>query len=192
LYISLGGNRVSIPRWYLNLFIVFIVSGLWHGANWTFIIWGALHGFYMVASLATAKIRHRFGNRLQHDQLRGLSILLTYGLVTFAWIFFRAKNSATAVYIATHLFTGIPELLQKIAAHQTILEYLDVSKSDLVISVLLIALLEAVHYFQSKQNISSYFLQRPAYVRWSVYYGYILAILFLGVFGDLQFIYFQF
>ena len=45
LYISLGGNRVSIPRWYLNLFIVFLVSGLWHGANWTFIIWGALMVF---------------------------------------------------------------------------------------------------------------------------------------------------
>jgi alginate O-acetyltransferase complex protein AlgI len=53
LYISLGGNGVSVPQWYFTLLIVFLVSGLWHEANWTFIIWGALHGFYLVFALLT-------------------------------------------------------------------------------------------------------------------------------------------
>ncbi|MGZ5286161.1 MAG: MBOAT family O-acyltransferase, partial [Flavisolibacter sp.] len=59
LYISLGGNRVSIPRWYFNLFFVFLVSGFWHGANWTFVIWGALHGFYLVFAIISEKARDR-------------------------------------------------------------------------------------------------------------------------------------
>src|SRR5450432_1057204 len=59
LYISLGGNRVSVPRWYFNLFFVFLVSGFWHGANWTFIAWGALHGFYLVFAIFSHKARKR-------------------------------------------------------------------------------------------------------------------------------------
>src|SRR5450759_1635191 len=62
LYISLGGNRVSIPRWYFNLLFVFVISGLWHGANWTFIIWGALNGFYLVFAIWTQEIRERIAH----------------------------------------------------------------------------------------------------------------------------------
>src|SRR5579864_3863024 len=73
LYISLGGNRVSIPRWYLNLMIVFLVSGLWHGANWTFVIWGALHGFYLIFALATEKPRKRLAKKFYLDRFSFLS-----------------------------------------------------------------------------------------------------------------------
>ena len=69
LYISLGGNRVSIPRWYLNLFLVFTISGLWHGANWTYIIWGSLNGFYLVFAIITEKWRKRFKQLIGLDQL---------------------------------------------------------------------------------------------------------------------------
>lgn len=57
LYIPLGGNRVGIPRWYFNLFFTFMVSGLWHGANWTFVIWGALHGTYLIIGILTRNFR---------------------------------------------------------------------------------------------------------------------------------------
>src|SRR5262249_18899478 len=60
VYIPLGGNRVSIPRWYANLFITFLISGLWHGANWTFVVWGALNGAYLILSIMTAGIRDRW------------------------------------------------------------------------------------------------------------------------------------
>lgn len=95
LYISLGGNRVTIPRWYLNLFIVFILSGLWHGANWTFVIWGALNGFYLVFAHITKDLRSRFRRFIGLDKHpfvhNTLQILITFGLIKFSWIFFQGK-----------------------------------------------------------------------------------------------------
>lgn len=91
LYIPLGGNRVSRWRWYYNLFIVFLVSGLWHGANTTFIIWGCMHGFFQVFGQITASLRNRLATFTGLTKLAGLYKLLqvatTFGLVTFAWIF---------------------------------------------------------------------------------------------------------
>lgn len=192
LYITLGGNRVTIPRWYLNLFIVFLVSGLWHGANWTFVIWGALHGFYLVFALITKDFRDRFNKLFHFDKMPILSVLTTFVLVAFAWIFFRANSVHSAFYIVKHLFTGIPEILSKLLNHQSVFEYIGLGKRDLILSVLLILFLESVHYIQSKKSLSVIFTQKPMYVRWAVYYGVILAILFLGVFENRQFIYFQF
>jgi alginate O-acetyltransferase complex protein AlgI len=192
LYISLGGNRVTIPRWYLNLFIVFLVSGLWHGANWTFVIWGALHGFYLVFALLTKNIRERFNKFVFLDRIPFISIVLTFSLVAFAWIFFRANDLHSAIYISQHIFSGIPELFHKVRTHQSVFEYLGVSKGDLILSVLFITFLEVVHYLLSKRTINQLFLQRPAIIRWTIYYGLILTILFFGVFENRQFIYFQF
>src|SRR5512133_3857717 len=105
LYISLGGNRVSAPRWYLNLFIVFLVSGIWHGASWTYVVWGALHGFYMVAGLMTGGLRGRAWAALGLARFpvltRVLSAAGTFSLVTFAWVFFRADDVAQAWDIVT-------------------------------------------------------------------------------------------
>jgi len=191
-YISLGGNRVTIPRWYLNLFIVFLVSGLWHGANWTFAIWGALHGFYLIFALKTKKIKEKYPAIFFFDKIPLLSVITTFVLVAFAWVFFRANNVHTAFYIAKHIFTGIPDLFYKLLSHKTIFEPLGLSKGNLVLSVFLILLIETIHYIQSKNNISEVFLQKPWYFRWTVYYGLILAILFLGIHENRQFIYFQF
>jgi D-alanyl-lipoteichoic acid acyltransferase DltB (MBOAT superfamily) len=192
LYISIGGNRVTIPRWYLNLFIVFLISGLWHGANWTFVIWGALHGFYLVFSLITKDFRKKINKMFFLDKILFLPALTTFGLVAFAWIFFRADNVYTAIYISKHIFTGIPEIINKLVAHQSVFEYVGVEKSDLVLSVLLILFLEIVHYVQSKKSISEILTQQPTYIRWAVYYGLVLAIVFWGVYENRQFIYFQF
>src|SRR5579864_8550701 len=72
LYISLGGNRVSIPRWYCNIFIVFLISGFWHGANWTFIAWGALHGCYMLFAIATKNTRDKIYTAIGLKKVRWL------------------------------------------------------------------------------------------------------------------------
>ena len=192
LYISLGGNRVTIPRWYLNLFIVFLVSGLWHGANWTFVIWGALHGFYLVFGLITKDFREKFNKLLSLDNIPFLPALTTFVLVAFAWIFFRANNVHSSLYIVKHIFTGVPDLLNKLLDHQKVLEYIGLDKKNMVLSVFLILFLETVHYVQSKKNISKIFKQKPTYIRWAVYYGLVLVIFSLGVFENRQFIYFQF
>ncbi len=104
LYISLGGNRVSVPRWYFNLFIVFAISGLWHGANWTYIIWGAINGFYLVFAIVTDKSRKRLSSLVYLDRMpkihHALQILVTFVLACFAWIFFRA-NTAGCIFNRT-------------------------------------------------------------------------------------------
>lgn len=192
LYISLGGNRVTIPRWYLNLFIVFLVSGLWHGANWTFIIWGALHGFYLVFALITNNSREKFNKFFRFDKVPALSVVTTYLLVTFAWIFFRAKDVRTALYIAKHIFIGIPDVVKKIREHQSVFESMGLGNINFALCIVLILFLETVHYIQGKKNLSEIFNQKPVYIRWTLYYGVILAILFLGVFENRKFIYFQF
>jgi len=192
LYITLGGNRVTIPRWYLNIFIVFLVSGLWHGANWTFIIWGALHGFYLIFALLTKKIQDRFNSKFHFDKVPFLSVVTTFLLVAFAWVFFRANTVETAFYISTHIFSGIPDLFHKVHHHQQIIEYMGLPTIDFILSILLIVFLETFHYVQSKKCISYIFLQRPMYIRWGVYITIVFSILFFGVFENRQFIYFQF
>ncbi len=109
LYISLGGNRVSVPRWYLNLFLVFLISGFWHGANWTFIIWGALHGFYLVFAMATKNIKNSIIKKIRLTKNSSINtafqITTTFLLVSFAWIFFRAKNVSDAFYLIKKMFS---------------------------------------------------------------------------------------
>jgi D-alanyl-lipoteichoic acid acyltransferase DltB (MBOAT superfamily) len=192
LYITLGGNRVKIPRLYLNLSIVFLISGLWHGANWTFIIWGALHGFYLIFALITKGFREKINKKFLFDRVPILFTLTTFVIVTFAWIFFRANNVNSAFYITKHILTGIPDLFHKLFNHQSVFQPLGLSRNYLVFSVFLIAFLEAVHYIQIKTNLAEKFNQKPTYIRWAVYYVAILAIIFLGVFENRQFIYFQF
>ncbi|MFD2718422.1 MBOAT family O-acyltransferase [Hymenobacter monticola] len=125
LYISLGGNRVSIPRGYFNLFFVFMVSGLWHGANWTFIAWGALHGFYQIFGRLTKDTRQLIiqKTRLSFLNHSVITISTTFILVTFAWIFFRANTISDAFLIIRSMaesaksnwhgtsFTGLSSLL---------------------------------------------------------------------------------
>ncbi|MGN6530157.1 MAG: MBOAT family O-acyltransferase, partial [Ginsengibacter sp.] len=109
LYISLGGNRVTIPRWYLNLLIVFVISGLWHGANWTYIIWGALNGFYLVFAIITYEYRKKITGFFGIDKLPKLNYFLqiftTFILSCFAWIFFRADKVTDAFSIIKKIST---------------------------------------------------------------------------------------
>jgi alginate O-acetyltransferase complex protein AlgI len=188
LYIPLGGNRVTIPRWYLNLFIVFLISGLWHGANWTFIVWGALHCFYLICS----NISHKFRSKFFKRDLPVLSAIVTFSLVSYSWIFFRAANLKSALYIATHIFTDIPYTINKLLHGQGIRQDLIVSNGQLSIYILMIGALEVFQYIQSKKSITTLFLGWPKPVRWSVYYVTVFTIMILGIFGHRQFIYFQF
>jgi D-alanyl-lipoteichoic acid acyltransferase DltB (MBOAT superfamily) len=114
LYIPLGGNRVVRWRWFLNLYVVFLVSGLWHGANWTFVVWGALHGLYIVVVTATADVRARLCARLQAPAawVHLSQMVITFHAVTIAWIYFRANTLADANYIVSHLFSLSPSSLR--------------------------------------------------------------------------------
>ena len=112
VYIPLGGNRVVKWRWYYNLMITFMISGLWHGADWTFVIWGFLHGAYLVLGLMLAGPRARLGTLLGLDRVPRLRAVLNWGitmlLVVLAWVFFRASDvhQAFAVLKGIVLFDG--------------------------------------------------------------------------------------
>ena len=104
VYIPLGGNRVKLSRHYANLMITFVISGLWHGANWTFVIWGFLHGLYLIVAQATAPLPRVPRSRPRVPRLLALfKMVVTFSLVTFAWIFFRANSVGDSWFIATHL-----------------------------------------------------------------------------------------
>ena len=107
VYIPLGGNRLPAGRHVALLLLVFAISGFWHGAAWGFVAWGVLHGLYMVASMATRTLRGRVAAAIglpdAHPLRRALQTVVTFHLVAFAWIFFRADSFEDAFYIATHL-----------------------------------------------------------------------------------------
>mgnify|MGYP002035796933 CR=1 FL=1 len=187
LYIPLGGNRVSIPRWYLNLFIVFLVVGIWHGANWTFIVWGVIHGFYLIFSAITKNIRSQIANKIGLAKFPKLHMFLqmaiTFTLVNIGWIFFRANTLSDAAYILTHLFSGWGSKITfgGVMTHE-----------GLIIAVISILFMEFVHLLQEHIKMRQFLSDKPILVRWSILLILILGIALFGVFESRQFIYFQF
>jgi len=191
LYIPMGGNRVPVPRFYLNLFIVLVICGLWHGANWTFIIWGGIHGFYLVFSAFTRSMRKRVHQVIGLDRVpkfhHYLKGMVTFLLVCFAWIFFRANHLSDAFYIISHLFTGWEGFCIEVLAPLG-----GTLKFKLMTGVVSIGVLLLVHLLKGEDRFSHWLSGKPILLRWSVYYSMIVAILLFGHFGSKEFIYFQF
>ena len=196
LYISLGGNRVTIPRWYLNTFIVFLVSGLWHGANWTFVIWGAIHGFYLVFALITKDIRGKFTKLIRLDTIPALNVFfqisITFILTNFAWIFFRANSVSDAFFIIKHSITGLSANFSTLYHHTHMKLDLGLPRSEILIGLAAVLLMEIIHIMQYRFHIRDWIRSKPAYVRWGIYYAAIIIIVYYGVYEKRQFIYFQF
>jgi D-alanyl-lipoteichoic acid acyltransferase DltB (MBOAT superfamily) len=194
LYIPLGGNRVVKWRWYYNLMIVFVLSGLWHGANWTFLVWGALHGGYMVVSNWTKPLRTMLARRLNLSPrlAQFVRIGFTFHLVLFAWIFFRANSMSDAIQI----LTSMPAIdFPNLAANLTTGFYAhDLSRGwfDLSVAFGLIGVLTVVQWYQHRGGLQLNFAQRPTWQRWSIYYAAVIGIILLGVYEHAEFIYFQF
>lgn len=203
LYISLGGNRVSVPRWYFNLFIVFLISGFWHGANWTFVVWGALHGFYLIFAIVTEKARARLNHLTRLDRHPALlhtgQMITTFCLVLVAWVFFRANTIHDAFYIIGRLPAAAGDLIHWIArakfsgeSFKSLIGFMPVYQIDIQLSFLLIFLLQGIEWVQSRKDLPALIRQRPIYIRWTLYYLMLMVIIFFGVYDNRQFIYFQF
>ncbi len=200
LYIPLGGNRVSKAKVYRNLAIVFVVSGLWHGASWTFIIWGAIHAFFLIFGLFTKQWRinilSTIGIKEKSKVNHAMSVITTFILATFAWIFFRAATFHDAVYIITHLSNGLSKLTS-ISGVKSV--FAEVGGNDVIYGVfnvvtgvfvilLLTVLQKKFHY----NSVSTVVAHKPLILRWGFYILLIVAILLLGVYEEQEFIYFQF
>ncbi|MCL4164560.1 UNVERIFIED_CONTAM: hypothetical protein GTU68_024768, partial [Idotea baltica] len=175
-YIPMGGSRVGISRWYLNLFLTFLVSGLWHGANWTFVIWGALHGLYIVIE-NMFKLQVKKGQKISVFN-RIIRIFIVFILVDFAWIFFRANNVTDAFYIISNIFDFGGDLY----INYKVFFYAIIGIFILFINDLII------------ENFPNSILENTKMNYLIVIYFALLVclILFIGVFNGGQFIYFQF
>lgn len=169
LYIPLGGNRKGEARRKLNVFIVFLLSGLWHGANWTFIVWGALHGLFVMLT----------GRRPNEGKDKGLLSLAkttaTFILVTFLWIFFRSENVMKAFNYIGSIFS-----------FRRGSDYLGINHVEFMFSLLVISIMLFRERYMTTHFISSN----------KRFYSYIIAMTVIcylfGVFAENQFIYFQF
>ncbi|MGI4873607.1 MAG: MBOAT family O-acyltransferase [Janthinobacterium lividum] len=188
LYLPLGGSRAGRVRSYCNLLLVFVVSGLWHGASWTFVAWGALHGFYLVFGRLTRPLRARLPLRPPP----WLQALATYALVTLAWIFFRAATIADGFYVVRHLLDGAESRWPSAPVyglHSVAIFYDRDEKLALLGGLLVLALVETL---QGRLSLTGWLTRQAAPVRWALYYGLVLSIVLLGAFEHRQFIYFQF
>ena len=194
VYFPLGGSRVSMIKKYSNLLIVFLVSGLWHGANWTFVIWGALHGSYQIIGYILTPIRNKIKNLLQINSngkyYKLFQVIFTFILVDFAWIFFRANSLNDALYIIKNLFVfNLNSLTDKSMLN------LGLHEKDIYLSFLLIILLLIVQLKQRNTTIIKWILRQNLAIRWAIYLLSIYSIIIFGHYAsgkESQFIYFQF
>jgi alginate O-acetyltransferase complex protein AlgI len=188
VYIPLGGNRVKTFRLYFNLLATFLLSGLWHGANWTFVIWGGLHGMFLICSYVTAEFRGKVRTALHLDRhpkvLGSLQLLFTFILVTIAWVPFRASDIRSAWYILTHFypFGGMDSTLLAAAG-------IPRANTPFLLGFVIVMFL-VEWWIRHPHRAPSLWQSSP--FRACCYYGCAYSIVFFGVFGHTDFIYFQF
>jgi D-alanyl-lipoteichoic acid acyltransferase DltB (MBOAT superfamily) len=173
----MGGSRCSKLRNYWNIFVTFLVSGVWHGANWTFIVWGCMHGVCQIIEKMLGQQKCTYG-RLG----KSVKIVITFLLVNFAWIFFRMPSLADACNVIARIFD--PRLPKSIYF---------ATKTDVLLTVLGITMLFLKDYFDEYHaNRLVLFNNHNKYVRWGAYFTIFILIMLTGVFGADQFIYVNF
>ncbi|MFS2187007.1 MBOAT family protein [Mucilaginibacter sp. Mucisp84] len=193
LYIPLGGNKVSKSKWIFNTMLVFVVSGLWHGANYTFLIWGAIHGLMLIIE------RFVYGDRIRQitSGISPANIIrwfITYVVVVIAWTFFRANNLGDAVTVFQKIFE-FKNVGHDIASLFTIggaEGLIGLKFYDLCLSIVFILLLVGVNFSLRKEGLSNVILNSSTPVRWSFYIAITFVVLWFGKLGINEFIYFQF
>ncbi len=187
IYIPLGGSRGGMASKIRNTFIIFLVSGFWHGANWTFIVWGLLNALYFIPMMMLDKNRNNLevvaSGKIFPSLREFVNVIITFCLASLAWVFFRAENIGDAfeyLYLAgTGDWFQLPNL---------------VSEQYTLITLLAIGFLLVVEWRgrEGEFALDGIGLKWKQVYVWSFYYLVIFAIILLGVFKQSQFIYFQF
>jgi alginate O-acetyltransferase complex protein AlgI len=186
LYIPLGGSRGGTWMKVRNTFIIFLVSGFWHGANWTFIIWGFLNALFIMPSIIFDTHRTHLDIVAKGKNIPSLkefiSMVTTFGLTLFAWIFFRAANVKQAFKYISEIFSG--SLL-------TVPNFPGIKASVIFLFLTGVFLIIEWQGREQQYAIAKFGLKWVKPVRWAMYYGIIAAIIYFGG-KEQQFIYFQF
>lgn len=190
LYIPLGGNRKGTLRKYFNIFVVFAVSGLWHGASWNYVVWGMLHAayqiigdmrFHLLSGLPWKQNQDSFSYKLR-------KIIGNFILVDFAWIFFAANNF-------THALEIIKQMTSCLFTTKLMKLGLDIDNwAILIAAVMILTIVDILH--EKKRSLFEMIDRQELWFRWILYLGLIWVIIMLGIYGvgydASQFIYFQF
>jgi D-alanyl-lipoteichoic acid acyltransferase DltB (MBOAT superfamily) len=195
LYIPLGGNRVPVYRWYINIMLVFLISGLWHGAAWNFVIWGLIHGIFQLADIYSKKTRQFIGIKINlkkdSEDIYAFKVIWTFLLTCFAWLFFRAASLSDAIILLKNATVYNPWKLFDGSLYR-----LGLDAHDFIFAIISIILLLIVWILQRKRSLRDVLLQQHIITRWCVYILLILFIIIFGYYGSQyetsQFIYFQF
>ena len=219
IYIPMGGNRCSLFRRYFNIFVTFLISGLWHGAAWTYVIWGALHGFYQIVTISTQKIREKIGVKIGvlvvSSCIKGevyvkwfwklIQIFVTFSLTSFAWLFFRANSLGNAVCIAKKFLLIPREVIETLKtmikgnAYESFKNLFFIGSDisgyfmrNFLGALFLITILFVIDIITINSDGIQIIKKQKWYIRWFFYYTIAFLIIFFGTGIKSEFIYFQF
>ena len=186
MFIPLGGSRVSKPRVYFNLMAVFVVSGLWHGANWTFVVWGGLNGLYQVIALVTAGLKARVAQvvRLPAALVSFLNALVTFHLILVTWVFFRAASIADAFTVCSRVASSLVKIPAALTNH--------VYNDELILSFMFIGVLLIIEALDEARSLWERLGASPVYLRWTFYYALLICLIVFGKWNLTEFVYMQF
>lgn len=191
VYIPLGGNRKGTLRTYWNLLLTFLASGLWHGASWTYVLWGGIHGLGQVLERICRKCLP-----LKKEGFSFICAFFTFLFVCFAWIFFRANTIKEAVYVVSHLFVGLAHpkgyLLAGYEAFKSAGMITSSGIGTLVLCCVFILVLLIHDYMELRTSIWDRLGRLKKPVRYTFYFLLLFAVLYSRQLGEYEFVYFQF
>jgi alginate O-acetyltransferase complex protein AlgI len=180
VYIPLGGSRVGSAKAIRNIFVIFLLSGFWHGANWTFLMWGGLNALYFIP-LFFSEVNRSHLNTVATEKFlpsarEFFQIVATFGLTCLAWIIFRSESLSSAIIYYKRLFST------------SLFSIPDTARGGIAFVFIIVG----IEWLLRKPTATVTFNNLPKPIRWSVYIFLGAVIFFKGQFGDQQFIYFQF
>lgn len=184
IYIPLGGNRKGIVRRWINVLIVFIVSGLWHGVGISYVIWGMLHGIYQIIGAVFKPVREKITNILCLDKKSkaydGLRTVITFFLINEAWIFFRITDFKQATYVFVQ---SLIDLTPWSITNGSIYNYgININQWHiLIIFIIFAVIVDAMH--EKQINIRESISRQHILIRWTIYLAAIISVLLFGVYG---------
>ena len=191
LFFPLGGSRAGRVRTYLNVMLVFLVSGLWHaglgyGLGWSFLVWGLLNGLYQWGEMAAASFsgRAKSAERTVAWWTSLLQVILTFHLILVSWVFFRAESPGEALLILQRIAAGIPDL-------PSVVRHYPFTGQQMLGAVLIVILLGA-EILDERRSLGARIMAWPTTLRWSLYYLVLGTILVVGSWQGSRFIYMQF
>jgi len=191
LYIPLGGSRCSNIRHLLNIFIVFAISGLWHGASFTFLIWGIINGIYLIIGQVLSPVYSKIKEKVKINENNRLFLLIkgvfTFMLISFSWIFFRSEDIEQAFLVIKKGFTSSQPLLNY--------QQIGISLSNMIVLGASLLLLSYVDVFTRKNDLISE-INKKLWLTYAICLALIISVLIFGVYGPgydpIDFVYFKF